>query len=89
MKSYIYIIKASWLIFRLKKILPLRVWVTRNSDILLKLNKKIAVDRSAVVMDTRVCAVEIPILKYIGAISLQVHSQYLEVSYGASHRSQY
>lgn len=40
-------------------------------------------------MDTWICAVEIPTLKYVGAILLQVHSQYLEVLHGASHRSQY
>jgi len=42
--------------------LPFRVWVRRNSDFLWEFNDKIGIDRSAAVMDTSVCAVEIPIL---------------------------
>lgn len=46
----------------LEKFPPLRVWVRRNSDFLWELNKESGIDRSAVVMDTSICAFESPIL---------------------------
>lgn len=75
--------------FRLEKILPLRVWVTRHSDTLLELNKKLPLAGVRWSWGLRFVRLKFLSLKYIGAIPLQVHSQYLEVSHGASHRSQY